>query len=495
MMSPRLQALLTLHRNGRVQEAETGYRTCLREGDADAGRLLAALLLQQQRFIEAVGVLEPLVGAAPDNAELAVNLSVALRRTGRLHEALQVAERARTLAPAQASCWNALGLAALELDRNEQALAAFDSGLALAPSHPALILHRAHALRRLGRNADALPAFAQVVAADPGLLDGWRGLANTQASLGRLDAALRSRERALALAPDDPEVAFELAVALLQSGSTDAAAERLEAALQAGADDAQVWSWLGRARIKQGDLPAARAAFAQAHARDPDDPVIGHFQAALSGALPQAVESEYIRDFFNAFADRFEPTLVGNLAYDTPARLARALGEHGADSARSVLDLGCGTGLMAQALARPGRVFDGVDLSPRMLEHARAKGLYRNLHAAEIIEFLHGARAQWDLILAADVFVYIAGLQPLFAAVAARLAPGGCFAFSIEASATADTELLPATGRYRHAPARVERELADAGFVDIVREAIVVRLESGQPVAGELILARRPSAA
>ncbi|MEO5559145.1 MAG: methyltransferase, partial [Dokdonella sp.] len=183
-------------------------------------------------------------------------------------------------------------------------------------------------------------------------------------------------------------------------------------------------------------------------------------------------------------------TLVQRLAYGTPARLAHFLRQSNANVATCVLDLGCGTGLMAQELVRPGRVIDGVDLSPRMLAHAREKGLYRELHAAELVAFLRASSSKWELIIATDVFIYVANLQPVFACVREHLAAGGSFAFSIECSANDGTELLPATGRYRHAPERICSELREAGFVDIARETLVLRFESGRPVAGELLLAR-----
>ena len=492
MPTARFETILELHRAGRLEAAEAGYRDCLRDGETKAGMPLAVLLLQQARFTEAAEVLEPLADAAPDNADLAVNLSVALRRSGRREEALPVAQRACALAPERIQSWNAMGLAALELDRHDDALTAFDAGLRLAPGHRALNLHRAQCLRRLSRSEEALPLFAQVVREAPDLLAGWRGLAAAQADLGQMDAALRSRERALQLDPRDRDVVLEHAAALLQVGNAADAVQRFSAWLQIDADDAQAWVWLGRAHLKQGDLQAARAAFENARTHAPSDPVIAHFHAAITGVLPDAVESEYIRCLFDDFADRFEHTLVDRLAYATPVRLARFLQQHGADGANSVLDLGCGTGLMARELARSGRDIDGVDLSPRMLAHARAKGLYRELHAAELVQFLRAASAHWELIVAADVFVYVAELQPVFAAVFQSLPPGGCFAFTVECSAEGGTELLPATGRYRHAPERTSAELTEAGFGGIVREAVVLRFESGQPVAGEMLLARRP---
>lgn len=489
----RLSALQALLQAGRWQEAEAGLRECLRAGDENAAAPLATLLLQQGRDREVAELLEPLVGAASSNGELVVDLAVALRRLGHVDQALRHARRGCALLPQAVPAWNALGLAALDANRLDEALAAFESGLKAAPGHPALFLHRAMTLRRLGRNAGALQAFAQLAKAFPQAPEAWRGLGEVQAALGQAQAALRSRERAHALAPGDPDVGFEFASGLLQAGRHEEAARRLEPLLQARPDHAQGWVWLARARLKLADVAGARAAFERARELDADDAMIAHFHAAASGVLPEAVETEYIRRLFDDFADAFEHTLVDQLAYDTPVQLARLLQRVGADGAESVLDLGCGTGLMAAQLARPGRVIDGIDLSPRMLDRARDKGLYRDLHTAEIVEFLERTDATWDLVVATDVFIYVPDAGATFAPTFARLAPGGWFGFSIERSAGDGSELIPQTGRYRQAPERVARELADAGFVDVVQETIVLRLESGQPVAGVLFAARRPA--
>jgi predicted TPR repeat methyltransferase len=491
--NPRLQALQSLLQAGRPQEAEAGYRELLRNGDAQAAGPLATLLLQQGRDSEAVELLEPLVRAAPENGEMVVNLSMALRRLGRFDEALEHARRGVTLLPQAVPAWNALGVAALESGRLEDALAAFDSGLKAAPQHPALRLHRAMTLRRLNRNEESLAVYAQLVRAFPQTPEPWRGLADVQTALGQTDAALRSSQQARALAPHDFDVAFEHAKALLRAGNADEAARLLESLVKARDDHAQGWVWLGRAHLKLDDLPAARVAFERAKALDADDAGIAHFHAAATGNLPAAVETDYIRDLFDDFADDFEHALVDQLSYDTPAQLARYLQRRGADVGVRVLDLGCGTGLMAAQLARPGRVIHGVDLSPRMLERARAKGLYGELHTAELNEFLRAAVADWDLIVATDVFIYIPDAGSSFAPTLARLTPGGWFGFSIETSAGDATELLPQTGRYRQSSARIARELSDAGFVNIAEESIVLRLESGKPVAGALFVAQRPA--
>lgn len=493
MSQSALDIALALHRAGRLAEAEAAYRNAHAAGDADAGAALAVLLLQAGRYGEAADVLCPLSQAAPENAELAANLSLALRREGRIDEAHAAALRATQLAPQRASGWNALGLAALEAGRPDEALAAFEAGLKVAPTLRALQLHRAQTLRRLQRMREAMQAFAALAQAAPELVDAWRGLGDTQSALGHSADALRSRARAAQLASHDAEVAFEHGIALMQAGEAAAAARIFRSLLDHDASKAVRWFWLGRAQLKLDDLDGARTSFGEATTRDPAHPTFAHFHAAASGALPAAVEDDFIRDLFNDFADRFEHTLIGQLAYATPARLGQLLRDHGGDRGDTVLDLGCGTGLMAPELARDGRSIDGVDLSPRMLEHARAKGLYRALHAAEIIGFLREHAGPWDVAVAADVFVYIAELQPVFAALRPRLPIDGLFAFSVERSGGDATELLPATGRYRHAEQRTREDLAAHGFEVVAHEAVVLRMESGTPVQGDLFLARRNS--
>ena len=60
----------------------------------------------------------------------------------------------------------------------------------------------------------------------------------------------------------------------------------------------------------------------------------------------------------------------------------------------------------------------GVDLSPRMLAHARAKQLYAELRESDIIADMATHRQRWPLIVAADEsnksISYTAAFTPVF---------------------------------------------------------------------------------
>jgi len=101
------------------------------------------------------------------------------------------------------------------------------------------------------------------------------------------------------------------------------------------------------------------------------------------------------------------------------------------------IDLGCGTGLAAAAFARQVGEFIGIDLSPGMIERARATGLYAELEVADMLEGLRDrGDASADLVLAGDAMVYVSDVVPVLAEVGRVLAAGGLVAFTVETHAS-----------------------------------------------------------
>src|SRR6202011_6340482 len=75
----------------------------------------------------------------------------------------------------------------------------------------------------------------------------------------------------------------------------------------------------------------------------------------------------------------------------------------------------------------------GIDLSPRMIERARATGLYAELEVADMVQGLRDKPdASAELVLAADAAVYLSDLTPLLREVKRVLVTGGLLAFTVE---------------------------------------------------------------
>ena len=71
--------------------------------------------------------------------------------------------------------------------------------------------------------------------------------------------------------------------------------------------------------------------------------------------------------------------------YVAPTMTAHAVVAADGNIAGSILDAGCGTGLVGMALSRAGaKNIDGIDISPGMLEVARRTGVYNDLSIVDM---------------------------------------------------------------------------------------------------------------
>ena len=110
-------------------------------------------------------------------------------------------------------------------------------------------------------------------------------------------------------------------------------------------------------------------------------------------------------EVYEAWAPSYENDLVGGYGYTAHRIAAAAMAAALPDRAASILDIGCGTGLVAVELAARGfTTVDGLDASPRMLEKARAKGVYRRLIEGDLRRPDAVDSGRYDAAIAVGVF-------------------------------------------------------------------------------------------
>src|SRR5256714_13145273 len=226
-----------------------------------------------------------------------------------------------------------------------------------------------------------------------------------------------------------------MARAYAADGDFAAAADLFAQAVELRPGFASAWFALGETRERLGDRDGARAAFARAQAADPQDRHGAALHLArLGAAYPStAALHGYVRTLFDQYAPRFDRALE-DLNYSAPALLRDAVTKQGTRFG-TMLDLGCGTGLAGAAFRPHVDWLIGVDLSPNMIEQARKKGLYDRLATGDIAHYLAEQRADnatFHLVIAADVFAYVADFAEACHAVADVLAPQGLFGFTVE---------------------------------------------------------------
>jgi predicted TPR repeat methyltransferase len=355
------------------------------------------------------------------------------------------------------------GAVLASLGRNSEASEALARCLAIRPDH-ALALTNMGALHQLaGQMADAEQAYRRAIAAAPTDAVALDNLAGLYLGSGRLAEAEEYARRALAIKPT-VEIHLRLADILCAEGRFDEGEATLLAGLSRAPQVGRLWRALGHARKSIGRTADAVAAFTTALDVDPGDGESRHMIDSLKGVNSPRAPVDYVRGLFDSYADRFEDHLVNKVNYSAPARLRELYGRVAdGQPLGAVADLGCGTGLTADAFADVSGRLIGIDLAPRMLQLAAARGVYAELHQGEVADVLCTMR-ELSAVIATDLFIYIGDLDQIFGATTGALLPDGWFLFSVEAIEGDGWQLLP-TGRYAQSRRYIERLAANNGFV------------------------------
>jgi predicted TPR repeat methyltransferase len=297
---------------------------------------------------------------------------------------------------------------------------------------------------------------------------------------------------------------YAWAEAALKDGDPQAAIDILDQTLAENYGFTAAWHLYGLAQEALGHNEEAATAWRQCLELDPNDHVGAKLDLARIGALPaeQATSENFSGALFDAYAERFDSHLVETLQYQAPALLKDALARYCEQADHpfhfgTVLDLGCGTGLMGEAIRAETEFLAGCDLSPRMIAKAQAKTredggpLYDKLATAGLTAFLASRPdAYADLVIAADVFVYLGDLAPCFHQSARVLQTGGLLAFTVQ-SHDGEGITVGQDRRFAHAESWIREALAEAGLRPALVEPRSTRIDRGQPVPGLLVIAER----
>lgn len=110
--------------------------------------------------------------------------------------------------------------------------------------------------------------------------------------------------------------------------------------------------------------------------------------------------------YYNKLAPSYDTDFAQELGYALPQAIAdsyRAL--HTNDDA-PIIDVGCGTGLLADALNETGLVMDGLDISAAMLKIAQSKLYYRKLHEVDLTKPVDSGIKNYGAILSCGTFTH-----------------------------------------------------------------------------------------
>ncbi len=339
-------------------------------------------------------------------------------------------------------------------------------------------IEAAEALIASGRAADAARELkARLDAGRGGLL---ARLTLVKALLAANDTAtaLEEAREAVALNPNVAVAVLALGEALLAAQALPTAIAELQRALRIDPALDHARLLIAQAWLAAGEADKTLEALAEL-----DDPPADMIAAAEAIKTAPRSDAGYVRHLFDQFSADYDARMIGQLHYAAPQILGGLFnmvmaGREDLD----ILDLGCGTGLAGAVFKPVAARLEGVDLSPAMIDKARARRIYDRLTVADLETALSEPGPAHDLILAADTLVYLGDLARVFEGAHTKLKPEGYFLFTVEAAA--DGFELGPKRRWRHSEAYLRATAQAAGLNVAGLVAAAPRQEANVPVEG-----------
>lgn len=457
---------------GQAAEAETAYRRA-----AALDSEYAEPRVNLARMKKDLSELKALAKRFPHDALSLYFLADEHYRAGEYDLAAEYATQASANAPTDAEIKILSGLICLAQENTAEARICFQKALALDPRSVPALVNLANLETAAGEYETAEKHYKRALELSPQNLDAHINYADMLYRQKRLPEALEEYRTAVVIDPGIPEISNNLGVILKDIGEYEEALGLFFNAFNQRPETGEFSVNIAETlTLLHGQEPQTAVKIAQNWRRQaPDNAFAVHVCAALQGKLENENNQIYVEKLFDNFADNYELVLQ-KLDYG----VVRSLRNFTGPVEGTLVDLGCGTGLVGMAYQAAGTRLVGVDISEKMLAQARKKGIYKELIKADIVSWLL-QKPQADAFVAADVFNYIGRLESVIdAAAPVKLA------FSTEDDHSVDTCRLTPSGRFAHNPEYVEKLLQKAGYHRIERQSSVLRTENGQPVKGTL---------
>lgn len=489
------------HQQGQLAEAEQYYVEVLQQEPQhfDALHFIGAIAHQRGDHETALQFYGKALQRNPHHVPLFHNIGSCLLRLNRLPEALQALEQAQRLDPLHLQSWISSGMVLRQLKDYPRAIEAFERAMEIQIDASDAYYERGLCLQELDLDVDALLDFDDAI----------RFLKRTDKpqshcqfargfslqKLGRFDDARSAYQAAAFDVKTRSKALFNLAILEANCHHYEAALSFLEDLLFI--DTQSVRAHLQKAHLLRQMRRLEEAADAIHEAsRFGLEPEHAQFLLASLGrsASPNTAPADYVRTLFDHYAPHFDQHLKVNLEYRLPALLRACFQNYLAHSParHRMLDLGCGTGLCGIELRDFGTSLIGVDLSPEMLKRAANRAIYDDLVCDEILHFLASEEQAADLILLADVLVYMGDLQEFLDQCHRVLQLHGLLFFTVEVDTGPDAineshgYRLQTSQRYAHQESYL-RDLAAKDAWEVLEMSPRVLRREGEHMLNSLL--------
>lgn len=482
-------SLRQLAKSDPAQAALLLEKVCLETPSAEYYTLLAHCLFKSEQYDQANKAYVEALAYDPTSVSAHFGLAQVLQQSKHFADALHHLQECLHVLPDEATFLFQAGSCYIQLNQLPEAQQALEKVLVGFPHHLEALVNLGSCFMRQKNFAQAIYYFATACRVDENHLPALYNLACALMEARRFPQARDHFERYQEKAVEDYEARYHLGFVYLMLDDYDAALRCFHELLIVQPDNILVLHNLASIALKQHQSPVALEYYQKILTLAPTDDIALYMHAALTQKNPpRQAPNAYVTALFDQYADRFDEHLTQELKYQTPQLLYEFwLTKNIPDKKyATILDLGCGTGLMGTLFKTHTYELIGVDLSKEMLRMAEKKSLYDALYENEIIAYLNTCTMHYDLVLLADVLVYLGDCSTLFAALKKITR---YVLLSIERSEQKNY-ILSTHGRYRHHPDYIAALCTQNGFDYQMKSNVTLRTQNNQPVYGDLIWAQ-----
>ena len=421
---------------------------------------------------------------------------------------------------------NLLGASYTGINDFEAAVYHYKRALTIDSDHANTYFNMANTQKQMGELEAATESYKQVIKINPNDAEAYNNMGITQQSSGFLEAAIHSYQEALKISPNFSEAHNNLGAVLNEKGDIDAAIDSYKKACQINPNYAEAYNNMGLSFNKKYNLKASIKCYKQAISIKPDyedalhnlaialykngdreeaegsyaqagkikhDVALNaqkkHLMSSLNGTMSHNAPRAYVESLFDNYASNFDDALVDGLGYKIPQILTEViLKKYPEESLGSILDLGCGTGLVGQEIKGYTEKLEGIDLSKLMLLKATKKKIYDKLTHCDLIDYLSTRNLAFDFFIAADVFVYIGQLDDVFRLIKTRNIGSGKLVFSTEHIIKKEGFSLEESGRYSHSKKYIEALSRKFGYKIVYFSIVNLRKDKKSFIKGGIYI-------
>ena len=386
-----LQKGIEAHKAGRVQEADRYYTAILKAQPKhpDANHNMGVLAVGVGKVEEGLPFFKTALEANPSTVQFWLSYIDALIKLDRIADAKAVFDQAKSKG-AKGDNFN-------KLEERLDALTTAPSKTIIEKEQdpPQDQLQSLVNLYSQGKLKEALKKSRKLLVKFPNSTLLYNIIGAVSQDLGMLNEALEAYKKALSRDPNYAEVYYNMGITLQKQGRFEDAQEVYKSCLH------QAWLWTSNSHV-----------------------------ITLAGNTTETAPREYVENLFDDYAIKFDSSLVNKLEYNIPKLIKNILIKSNHNrSLGSVLDLGCGTGLLGSEIKTLCSRIEGIDLSNNMLMLAKQKNVYDKLSHFDIVEYLSSMPLEFDYYIALDVFIYVGDLAQIFHLIKSRNKRSGKLVF------------------------------------------------------------------